>query len=70
MSFPDPMRSVRPLIRTKTAADWTAGDYYLSVGELGVESDTGNLKIGVGDKVRKLKSEAWTRKERRPACRR
>jgi hypothetical protein len=49
MSFPDPLRSTQPLIRTKTAADWTAGDYYLSVGELGVESDTGNFKVGVGD---------------------
>jgi len=49
MSFPDPLRSNKPLIRSKTAADWTAGDYYLAVGELGVESDTGNFKVGVGD---------------------
>lgn len=49
MSFPDPLRSNKPLIRSKTAADWTAGDYYLAVGELGVESDTGNFKVGAGD---------------------
>lgn len=49
MSFPDPLRSTAPLIRSKTAAEWTAGNYDLMPGELGIESDTGNFKVGTGD---------------------
>jgi hypothetical protein len=31
-----------------TAALWTAGNYELSSGEFGIESDTGKQKVGVG----------------------
>ena len=43
-------RSVSPLIRSKTAAQWSTEDPYLSRGDLGVESDTGKEKVGVGAK--------------------
>lgn len=43
-------RSVSPLIRTKTAAQWTSENPYLHRGDLGVESDTGKEKLGVGDR--------------------
>jgi len=48
MSFPNPLRTVDKLIRTKTAAQWTAGNFHLAQGELGIESDTGRKKVGVG----------------------
>lgn len=48
MSFPDPLRTVDKLIRTKTAAQWTAGNFHLAQGELGIESDTGRKKVGEG----------------------
>jgi hypothetical protein len=48
MGFPDPLRSTDPVVRSKTAADWAAGNYSLFTGELGIESDTGRKKIGVG----------------------
>lgn len=40
-------------IRTATAAEWTAANPTLLLGEMGYESDTGRLKIGdgVGDPV-------------------
>ena len=41
-------RSISPVIVSKTAAAWTAEDPYLARGDLGVESDTGREKIGVG----------------------
>jgi hypothetical protein len=44
----NPDRSTSPLIRSKTAAQWTAEDPYLHRGDLGVESDTGREKIGLG----------------------
>jgi hypothetical protein len=48
MSFPNPLRTVDKLIRTKTAAQWTAGNFHLAQGELGIESDTGRKKVGEG----------------------
>ena len=48
MSFPNPLRTVDKLIRTKTAAAWTAGNFHLAQGELGIESDTGRKKVGEG----------------------
>lgn len=43
-------RSISPLIRTKTAAQWTSENPYLHRGDLGVETDTGREKIGVGER--------------------
>lgn len=43
-------RSVSPLIRSKTAAQWTSENPYLHRGDLGVESDTGKEKLGVGNR--------------------
>lgn len=43
-------RSTSPLIRSKTAAQWTAENPYLHRGDLGVESDTGKEKLGIGDR--------------------
>lgn len=48
MSFPDPLRTYDKIVRTKTAAQWSSGNFHLSQGELGIESDTGRRKIGVG----------------------
>jgi len=43
-------RSISPLIRTKTAAQWTSENPYLHRGDWGVESDTGKFKVGAGTK--------------------
>lgn len=48
MSFPNPLRTNDKIIRTKTAAQWSAGNFHLAQGELGIESDTGRKKVGVG----------------------
>jgi hypothetical protein len=48
MGFPDPLRSSSPLVRAYTAAEWAAADFHLLTGEVGVETDTGREKIGVG----------------------
>lgn len=40
-------------VRRGTAAEWTAGNPTLAVGEIGFETDTGKFKIGTG-------STAWT----------
>lgn len=40
-------------LRRGTAAEWTSGDPTLAVGEMGVETDTGKIKVGDG-------STAWT----------
>lgn len=40
-------------LRRGTAAQWTSGDPTLAVGEMGVETDTGKIKVGDG-------STAWT----------
>lgn len=37
-------------IRQMTAAQWTARNYFLRSGELGIESDTGKQKAGDGRK--------------------
>ena len=37
-------------IHSKTAAEWTAIDPYLSKNDLHIESDTGKAKIGDGQK--------------------
>ncbi len=34
----------------KTAAAWTSRNPYLSKGDLGIESDTGRIKVGVGQR--------------------
>jgi hypothetical protein len=38
------------LIRQMTASQWTARNYVLRSGELGIESDTGKQKVGDGRK--------------------
>lgn len=48
MSFPDPLRSSAPVVRSYTAAQWAAADYHLLAGEVGLETDTGREKAGVG----------------------
>jgi hypothetical protein len=40
-------------LRSDTAANWTAADPVLAIGEAGFETDTGFLKIGDG-------ATAWT----------
>lgn len=35
-------------VRSMTASQWTAGNYTLRAGELGIETDTGKQKAGVG----------------------
>ena len=44
--------AIKLQIRRGLAADWTSSDPTLIVGEIGYETDTGNLKIGTG--------AAWT----------
>ena len=44
----DSLRQNDPIVRTYTAAEWTAGNYVLLRGELGIETDTGKQKAGVG----------------------
>jgi hypothetical protein len=48
VGFPDPLRSSTPVVRVYTAAEWTAANYHLLTGEVGVESDTGREKLGIG----------------------
>jgi hypothetical protein len=48
MAFPDPLRAGAPVNRVYTAAQWAAADYHLLTGEVGVESDTGKEKLGIG----------------------
>lgn len=50
MSFPDPLRTNDKIVRSKTAALWAAGNFHLAQGELGIETDTGRKKIGVGSR--------------------
>src|ERR1017187_1211747 len=50
--------SIMPAVQTiqlrhGTAATWTSANPTLALGEVGVESDTGNVKVGTG-------STAWT----------
>jgi hypothetical protein len=44
--------AVQIQLRNDTAANWTAANPILAVGEIGLESDTNKFKIGNG-------SEAW-----------
>ena len=48
MSYLGNVRASDSIIRSMTAALWTAGNYELSSGEFGIESDTGKQKVGVG----------------------
>ena len=48
MSYLGNVRASDSIIRSMTAALWTAGNYELSSGEFGIESDTGKQKFGVG----------------------
>jgi hypothetical protein len=45
--------AVQIQFRNDTAANWTSANPILAVGELGLESDTGQFKIGNG-------SQTWT----------
>lgn len=36
------------IVRSMTAAQWTARNYVLRTGELGIETDTGKQKAGEG----------------------
>jgi hypothetical protein len=45
--------AVQIQFRNDTAANWTSADPVLAQGELGLESDTGQFKIGDG-------SDSWT----------
>ena len=46
----DSLRQNDPVIRSYTATQWTAGNFVLMRGELGIETDTGGQKVGVGKK--------------------
>lgn len=48
MSFPNPLRSNSPIVRSYAAAQWSAADYHLLSGEVGLETDTGREKLGTG----------------------
>jgi len=48
MGVLNPLRGNDPIIRVYTAAQWTAANYVLLDGELGIESDTGKQKAGEG----------------------
>lgn len=50
MSYLGNVRASDSIIRSMTAALWTAGNYELSSGEFGIESDTGKQKVGVGER--------------------
>lgn len=50
MSFPNPLRDTEPLVRSMTAAQWSVTNFELRRGELGIESDTGRMKYGVGSR--------------------
>jgi hypothetical protein len=47
------MSIVRIQLRRDTAADWTSANPVLAPGEIGLETDTDQIKIGNGD-------DAWT----------
>jgi hypothetical protein len=50
LNFPDPLREDLHLIRAMTAAQWAAGDYMMPKSQLGIETDTGRIKVGAGRK--------------------
>ena len=41
--------AVQIQFRNDTAANWTAADPILAIGEMGIETDTGQFKVGNGD---------------------
>lgn len=43
-------REFKADIFSKTAAEWTSENPYLAKNDLGIETDTGKQKIGVGQK--------------------
>jgi len=50
MSYLGNVRASDSIIRSMTAAQWTAGNYEVLSGELGFESDTGKQKVGNGNR--------------------
>ena len=40
--------AVQIQLRRDSAADWTSADPTMAEGEIGLETDTGNIKIGDG----------------------
>ncbi len=50
MGVLDPNRGIDPLIRSHTAAKWAEANWELLDGELGLESDTGRMKYGIGNR--------------------
>ena len=50
MSYLGNVRASDSIIRSMTAAQWTAGNYEMLSGELGIESDTGKQKAGNGNR--------------------
>lgn len=50
MNFPDPLRDDLHFIRAMTAAKWTAADFQMPKSQLGIETDTGKMKVGEGKK--------------------
>jgi len=47
------VRNIPATVRTATAAEWTAANPVLGLGEIGAEANTGQIKVGNG-------STAWT----------
>ena len=43
--------AVQIQFRNDTAANWTAADPILAIGELGLETDTSQIKVGNGEDV-------------------
>jgi len=50
MGVLDPNRGIDPLIRSYPAAKWASANWELLDGELGLESDTGRMKYGIGSR--------------------
>ena len=50
MNFPDPLRDDLHFIRAMTAAKWASGNFQMPKSQLGIETDTGKVKVGAGKK--------------------
>ncbi len=50
MNFPDPLRDDTHFIRAMTAAKWASGNFQMPKSQLGIEMDTGAMKVGAGKK--------------------
>lgn len=50
MNFPDPLRDDLHFIRAMTAAKWASGNFQMPKSQLGIETDTGAMKVGSGKK--------------------